>query len=174
MISELSAKYWVQCLTSQAMPDDPTRAALRTILRWRWRAYLGHFVATAMWHLKSRAHLNGESAKVVESLRRDGVAVTTVDALGLDRDLTQGWKSEWNGLADLPAALERGRDRHDDVSGVRKDYFYRLLGHEILQVDYPDTFSRVALDPTILEIANAYLRTYARLTRYNVWLNLPS
>jgi hypothetical protein len=118
--------------------------------------------------------LEDECTRILRGLRHDGIAITTVEKLGLPKELIQTLNEQCLGLADSPAALARGVDRHDNVSGAKKDFFYRLLGHETLRVDSPDVFSRIALDPTILSIANAYLRTYSRLTRYNVWLNLPS
>lgn len=164
-----------QNLTSQVMPEDPTKASLRTIVRWRWRRYYNHYLATAAWHLRARTNASeGECARIVNELRENGIAVTDVKRLGLNADLIGQLQEECLALADSPDALAHGEDRHDNVSGVKKAFFYRLLGHETLRVDRPDIFSRIALDPTILSIANAYLRTYSRLTRYNVWLNLPS
>lgn len=164
-----------QSLSSQVRAEDPTKASLKTIVRWRWRRYYNHYLATLAWYLRSRATPSGvEANRLVSELRENGIAATTVEKLGLNADLIGQLLKECQLLADSPRALEIGEDPRDNVSSVKKDFFFRLLGHDTIQVDRPDIFSRVALDPTVLSIANEYLRCYSRLTRYNVWLNLPS
>lgn len=163
-----------QSLTSQVRPEDPTRASLSTKIRWRWKRYYNHYLATVAWLLKARALENRESLRIVTELRENGIAISNVRSLGLNTALIEDLQQKCLELAESPEALQIGEDRHDNAVGVRKTFFFRLLGHDVLKVEKPDVFSRIALDPTILAIANAYLRCFSRLTRYNVWLNLPS
>jgi hypothetical protein len=163
-----------QSLTSRVRAEDPTKASFKTIVRWRWKRYFNHYLATVGWHLGSRVVANAESARVVDALRENGIAITDVRRLGLSGDLVDELMQQCSALADSPDARRIGEDRHDNISGVKKSFFFRLLGHDTLKVEKPDVFSRIALDPTIMGIANSYLRCYSRLTRYNVWLNLPS
>jgi hypothetical protein len=163
-----------QTLTSRVRPEDPTKASFAATIRWRWRRYYNHYLAAACWHLGAKQHVSEEAARVVGELRENGIAITTIEKLGLSSDLISELQQSCEALSESPHALEIGEDRHDNVTGVKKTFFYRLLGHDKLTVAEPDVFSRVALDPTILSIANNYLRCYSRLTRYNVWLNLPT
>jgi len=127
------------------------------------------------WHLRAETNARKqESNRVVNELRENGIAVTDVEKLGLNGDLIRNLMKECQSLAESPHALAIGEDRHDNISGVKKSFFFRLLGHDTICVDRADIFSRMALDPILLSIANEYLRCYSRLTRYNVWLNLPS
>jgi len=164
-----------QNVTSQALPEDPTNVSLRSIVRWRWRRYYRHYLSALAWHLRAETNaMKPEADRIVNELRENGIAVTDVEKLGLNADLIRKLMKECQSLAESPRALSIGEDRHDNTSGVKKSFFFRLLGHDTIYVDRADTFSRMALDPTLLSIANEYLRCYSRLTRYNVWLNLPS
>lgn len=164
-----------ESLTSQVRPEDPTKASLKTIVRWRWQRYYNHYLSTLAWCFGRRASAcSGEADRLVSELRQNGIAVTNIERLGLNADLTSQLMKACQSLAESPDALSIGEDRHDNISGVKKSFFFRLLGHDTIHVNQPDIFSRMALDPNLLSIANEYLRCYSRLTRYNVWLNLPS
>ena len=164
-----------QNLTSQVRPEDPTYASLSTKVRWRWRRYYRHYLSTLAWHLRAETNAREQECdRLVSELRENGIAVTDVEKLGLNAELIGQLLKECQSLAESPHALAKGEDRHDNISGVKKGFFFRLLGHDTIRVDQPDIFSRIALDPTVLSVANEYLRCYSRLTRYNVWLNLPS
>lgn len=175
MYTQRSSWHLKARLTSQVRPEDPTKAPLKTIARWRWKRYCNHYRATLGWYLAGRRSASEtEAVRLVKELRENGIAVTNAERLGLNADLIGQLMKECQTLAESPHALAIGEDRHDDVSAAKKSFFFRLLGHDTIQVDRPDVFSRMALDPTVLSIANDYLRCYSRLTRYNVWLNLPS
>ena len=157
------------------MPEDPTSASVSTKVRWRWRRYYKHYLSTLAFHLRAETNAKPqECARVVNELRENGIAVTDVEKLGLNDELIKQLMNECSLLAESPHARAIGEDRHDNISGVKKSFFFRLLGHDTIHVNQPDIFSRMALDPNLLSIANEYLRCYSRLTRYNVWLNLPS
>jgi hypothetical protein len=114
---------------------------------------------------------SGEAARVLATLNRDGVAVTTVTRLlGEDscfNELSAAVDTlEHNEFANEIAAKQAGVN---DVSiPGKKSFILPLLG-EYPELDPETIYARFALQRPILQIANAYLGMYTRLRYYNVW-----
>ena len=126
---------------------------------------MSHARSVASWRI-ARTSPGGEVARVLEELRRHGVAKSSVQALGMG--------SCWEPLD------SRGRGLADDASrssgsgfGHGKDFVFPLLGDKVT-VDSADAFTQAALHPNVLQLANEYLGCFARLNYFNVWLNLPT
>jgi hypothetical protein len=104
----------------------------------------------------------------VAELWTNGIAATSDEKSGLETSLIH----ELNETALL---LAEGKQRaRNENNPLQRDFVLMLLGEDIIQVEKSDVFSIVALHPTLLAIADAYLGCYARLTHYDLWLNLPS
>lgn len=136
-------------------------------LTWR---YLFNFAPTISYKF-NRHTLSGEAARVLNDLNRDGVAVTSAQAL-------LGPDSCFNELSEAVDVLERklanqltvarAAVSEDVPAGMEKKYIFPLLGDRPV-LDASDVHVRFALQKPILQIANAYYGMYTRLGYYNVW-----
>jgi hypothetical protein len=138
-------------------------AARKHPVTWR---YLFNFAPAVSYR---SAALEGEAARVLHDLNRDGIAITTADALfGADR-----------AYADLAAEVERlEREQAPQLEAIRnangsgraveKSFLHELLGPRP-ELDPTTPCARFALNQRILRIANAYFGMYTRLRTYNVW-----
>jgi hypothetical protein len=135
-------------------------------LTWRW---LHNLAPTVAWRL-SRRPMVGEGARVLEALRRDGVAVTSVGRLLGSSDLLDELRERVLALeGERSAEIEAARAEAADESAIgRKTFLHKLLG-EKPDFDPQDVFSRFALQLTLLDVANAYFGMFTQLRYYNVW-----
>ena len=138
------------------------------ISHWKWR-YLDN-LGPSLAYWRGREALGGEAARVLSELNRNGVAVTSVQAL-------LGADSCYSELEAAVARLER--DLSEQIAATReaanradgwKTYLLELLGRHPL-LDPGSIYARFALQPDILRIANAYFGMHTRLRLYNVWRN---
>jgi hypothetical protein len=122
-----------------------------------------------------RRQLAGEAAHVLEGLNRDGVAVTTVDALAGCRPRFDELQAAVDALeavqADRVVAARARCDRADAIG--QKTFIIQLLG-ETPAFDADSAFARFALDTCVAPIANAYFGMLTRLRYYNVWHTLAT
>jgi hypothetical protein len=155
---------------------DILRTAVRSGRRWSkqydltWR-YVLNFGPTMAYALE-RSRLSGEPARVLADLNRDGIAVTSADAL-------LGGDSCYGELCD--AAARRQNEIAEDLAAARaacelpdaagqKPFLYFFLGPNP-PVDTSSIWGRFALQAPITAIANAYFGLYCSLCAYNVWYN---
>ena len=155
------------------------KAALKTMLSsvkksdlyWRYGSNLSN---TIEYRRKSK-DLSEVENKIVSSLMRDGIAITSaVDLLGSSTEID-----------DLERETRKQLDeRSDEISELRskavcdtevgsKTFNLELLG-SVLTFDPASIFARFALNHSMINIANAYFRMRARLRYYNVWLTFAS
>jgi hypothetical protein len=142
------------------------RSARGFSLTWR---YLFNLAPTLSYWL-DRPALSGEAARVVADLNRDGVAITSAQAL-------LGPVSCYGELCatverlklSLSEQLAGARAHADNLDAVgEKTFMVEYLGkYPVLDPD--EIYTRFALQKNILQIANAYLGMYTRLRYYNVW-----
>jgi hypothetical protein len=134
-----------------------------------WR-YLFNFTPTVKYKIGGE-RLAGEAARVLRTLNRDGVAVTSAskllgdtglfDALCADVDARE--RKQAAAIAEARAAIER------PVPGQpQKEFIFPLLGPRPM-LNLQDVHVRFALETPLLQIANAYFEMYTRLRFYNVW-----
>jgi hypothetical protein len=117
---------------------------------------------------------------VLDTLRRDGIAVTTVDRLCGDAALAPG-----GAFAALAAAAEdTARERADEITAARaraaddatigaKTFMLEYLGRNPV-LDPASAYARFALQRPVLDVANGYLGMLSRLRYYNVWHTFAS
>jgi Phytanoyl-CoA dioxygenase (PhyH) len=115
----------------------------------------------------------GEAARVLADLERDGVAVSSVQALlGSDDLLVEMQRAaaqlEVDKADELAATRERAADR-GDVG--KKTYLVELLG-SIPTADPCSPWARIALAPQVRSVANGYFGMVTQVRDYNVWRNV--
>lgn len=98
---------------------------------------------------------------LLETIRRDGIAITHVDDLG--------WQPTFEKLQDAVSAVLAGPRQMSQ----QKPYLYSLLEPNGPQRDPDDVFLQFALQQLPLQLASNYLRCFARLYGNELWLNIP-
>lgn len=148
------------------------RAAKKSELTWRYGLNL---VPTLRFKLRQPA-LVAESARVVASLNRDGVALTSVPALlgptscfdELSAEIERLQKS----LQDRIAAARPLADTNEIEIGKKTFLLQYLDSNPAL--DPQSIYARFALQPNIFQIANAYVGMLTRMRYCNVWHTFAS
>lgn len=151
------------------------KAWLRSIVRslrsneliWRY----GFNLTPSMKYSFGRdSGLTLKEKSVLDTLNRDGIALASIEDLMADHtdfdELGTAVERIIDSRKEEIAALEAVAD--DTCAIGSKTFNLELLGSE-LTFDPSAVFSRFALSPVLLNIANAYLGMYARLRYYNVW-----
>lgn len=137
-------------------------------LTWRYVLNLGPTAAYAM----SGVAATGEAARVVHDLNRDGVAITSAEALlGKDScyaDLARETEAGFEKCAEAMAEARADADRNS--GGKQKPFMYFLLGQEP-KIDPRSVYARFALQAPITAVVNQYMGMYCSLCTYNVWYN---
>jgi hypothetical protein len=142
------------------------RAGRNSELIWRC---LFNFAPTMAYRL-NRNKLVEEERRVLESLNRDGVAITSASALfGSNSSYEELTTSVVKTQHELAAKIEAARlESHSNGALGTKSFIHPLLG-ERPTLDPQSVYARFALQNSVLKIANAYLGMCARLRYYNVW-----
>jgi len=138
---------------------------------WRWVLNL----RPAVSQMLGRAALSSEARRLLKDLNRDGIAVTTSEAL---LDGGPAYHELSDGVEKLEAEsaekIESARARAGEASAIgEKTFLYFLLG-EKPTVDSESVFCRFAVQEQILGIANAYMGMQSQLRYYNVWHTLAN
>lgn len=150
------------------LTDRAWRLINRNAFTWRW---LSNFGPTLAWR-RSRPDLPPEGARVLADLRRDGLARTSVDALGFRAGIWEELQSAIAAEESRQAAqIEEARQAPEREG--HKSYLIELLGRSPV-LDPESVFVRIALDPAVLDIATSYFGMYVRLWQFNVWHNVPT
>jgi Phytanoyl-CoA dioxygenase (PhyH) len=142
------------------------RAGRNSELIWRCLFNL----APTLAYTFNRSRLDGEARRVLESLNRDGVAMTTASSLfGSNSSFDELSTSVAHAQQELAAEIEDARlESANTGSAGTKSFIHALLG-EYPRLDPGSIYARFALQSSILKIANAYLGMCTRLRYYNVW-----
>jgi hypothetical protein len=148
------------------------KAAKKSELTWRYGLNL---VPTLRFRLRQPA-LAPESARVVDALNRDGVAMTSVPALlgptSCFDELSAEVERLQKSLQDRIAAARSLADTSEIEVG-KKTFLLEYLDHNAA-LDPQSIYARFALQPNILRIANAYVGMLTRMRYCNVWHNFAS
>jgi len=140
-------------------------------LTWRYLFNLGPTIA---YKLRSDA-IEAEAARILDALNRDGVAMTSAEAL-------LGATSSYSELCEeveclqtsLAAEIARAQEGSDDPDAIgQKKFILEYLGRNP-QFDPGSVYARFSLEKNILSVANAYLGMSSRLRYYNVWHTFPT
>lgn len=118
---------------------------------------------------KDRNDLPVEGERIVESLNRDGIAISSVERLTGLENIFLELRQSVDGLEAAHAAqLAEARSQADSDEIGRKTFLLQLLG-EHPALDPESVFARLALHPQILRIANEYFGMYTQIRYYNIW-----
>ncbi|MBI2374202.1 MAG: CDP-glycerol glycerophosphotransferase family protein [Deltaproteobacteria bacterium] len=146
------------------------RKSRRYPLTWR---FAHNLVDTLRFTARTDAP-RGEAARVVADLRRDGVALSTLDELlgpgSFDALAARVSRTEESRAPMIAAARDRAGELGSDDE---KTYALELLGRHP-EFDPSSEFGRIATHPTIQQIADHYFGLPARLRYLNVWHTLAS
>ncbi len=119
----------------------------------------------------NRHSLSREAARVVEDLNRNGVAITSAQALlgpnPCYDELAADVRRLEHDLADQIATARAAAEDAPDPTEEQKTFLVPLLGDRPA-LDAKDIYTRFASQDPILQIANAYIGMIARLRYYNV------
>jgi hypothetical protein len=148
------------------------RSIKKTDLVWRYGSNFGPTVAHTTRRDRQLSDLQRE---IVKGLNKDGIFVTTLDALfqegtivgELEKAVTTLIESKEADIADL----KQHADDSDTIGS--KSFNLECLGSSV-EVDPLSAFARFALDDNLLKVANEYLGMEAKLRYYNVWFTAAS
>ncbi len=140
-------------------------------LTWR---YLFNLQPTLSYKFSDRS-VEGEAARVLKALNREGVAMTSAEALLGPGSCYHELCSTVEDLqATLAAEIIKAQTSADEAGAVgEKKFILEYLGRNP-RFDSGSVYARFALQRNILGIANAYLGMRSRLRYYNVWHTLPT
>jgi hypothetical protein len=146
------------------------RAGRKSPLAWRYLFNLGPTVA----YRSGRRALTGEAGRVLADLNRDGVAITSAEALFEGDSPYAELAAAVEALERrLSGEIERARAEANDPAIGRKTFIHHLLG-EKPALDPQHICTRFALHNPVLQIANGYFGMYTQLRYYNVWHTLAT
>jgi hypothetical protein len=112
--------------------------------------------------------LQGESARVLADLNRDGIAIAPVETLLGSAAPFQELKRRVEELETEQAEALTAARAEAATIGEKKTFIYNVLGDRPV-LDPTSIFVRFALQPQLLQIANAYFGLCTQLRFYNVW-----
>ncbi len=143
------------------------RALRNNELIWR---YGFNFSPTLKYSIGRQNGLSKTEKSILNQLNCDGIAIASVDSLHADGSEFYELSSTVQGMLESrkEEILALKSSATDSTKIGSKTFNLELLGSE-LTFDSSDIFSRFALSPALLNVANAYLRMYAQLRYYNVW-----
>jgi hypothetical protein len=112
---------------------------------------------------------------VFAALNRDGVAMTSADALfGAYSPYDELCNAVELSKSSQTAQIAKAREDADDASAVgKKTFMVEYLGR-YPTLDPLSVYARLALNKNVLGVANAYLGMHSRLRYYNIWHTLPT
>lgn len=138
-----------------------------------WR-YLFNFAPTVSYRMK-RPLIEGEQARVLGDLNRNGIAITSARALfGEDRcfdELCQSFDELRRSVKDKLARAQEKAASCEEIGA--KSFIFEYLGQNPV-LNPHEVYARFALHETILRTANAYLGMHTRLRYYNIWHTFAS
>jgi hypothetical protein len=132
-----------------------------------WR-YL-YNMAPSLAFRKGTGRLSGEQSDVLDTLNRNGIAITSVPRLLADESLFRELQDTVaTAERERAAEIEALRKKANDPEIGSKTFLVQFLGDRP-KLDVNSIYARFALQNSILDIANAYFGMYTRLRDYNVW-----
>jgi len=139
--------------------------------RLYWRC-VANFKPWIVYQFCGRKSLNDVQKRILRDLKRDGIAITTVDKLMRDTSLFKELQTAvWDLEKELSSRINESR-LQSKAPGF-KTYLVELLGKRP-PLDINAIFVRFPLQSVVLTLANSYFGMYTRLRHFNVWHNFHS
>lgn len=139
-----------------------------------WR-YGFNLLPTIRHRMGGAGRLAPVERSLVRKLDADGIAVTTVDELFGDSSQFQELDSE------VARILNSRKDQINELRAMANDetavgcktFNLEIFGNEVA-FDKDSVFARMALNESLLNIADSYFRMTTKLRYYNVWQTFAS
>jgi hypothetical protein len=131
---------------------------------------IGATIDRARWRLRNRRRAASPTtdpglARLVERLRTDGIAVTDAETVPGDEGLLEHAAMRAREL------YERPRESIVADAGSKETFKTKLAAGRF---DADDPFVQIALHPSVLAVANGYLRLQSTLRALELWLTEPT
>lgn len=134
----------------------------------------GFNLKSTMAYLLDHTEPTGEAARILSELNQNGIAISSVDKLLPNSSLFGELCEQVDQLEQsFSPKLEAARLAANHDTESLKTFIFKLLG-ETPVLDPESVYARFALQPEILQIANAYFGMLTQLRYYNVWHTLAS
>ncbi len=144
----------------------------KTDLAWR---YVLNLLPTIKYMISGNGRLDSIESEILRELDENGIVITTVSELFGDTSQFEELDSEVSRVLQLrKAEIEELRSvANDDTAIGSKTFILELLGGDVV-FDERSIFARIALNNSLLNIADSYLRMTSKLRYYNVWQTFAS
>lgn len=131
---------------------------------------IGATLDRAKWRLRNRdrsaaATSDPRLSPLVEGLRKNGIVVSDAQTVFGDAELYERAAARARELYDTP------RERGDAEAGSKESFKTKLAAGSF---DADDPFVQVALHPSVLAVANGYLKLRSTLRALELWLTEPT
>lgn len=137
----------------------------------KWRYYWNRDATLAQARFGRRPE--GEGARLLADLLRDGIGVSSVEALLGDASLLGELSSAVSQLEQEQQQEIAEARRSADLELEQKAFLYRPLGKQPV-FDPQSIYLRIALRPEIVRVVNAYFGLFAELRYFSIWHSLAS
>lgn len=113
--------------------------------------------------------------KIVGSLNKNGIAISTIDELLGENSLFQELNSATNNiLEERKEEISQLQSKANEEDTIGNKTFNMELLPSVSDFDENDIFAKFPLNNVFLNIANSYFQMYAKLRYYNVWKTFAS
>lgn len=130
-------------------------------IRSSWLVWFGILNRNArVRYQQSSLPLNAEGERIVAELRRDGVAITTLDKLVPDQNMLE-----------ILQAWEQSHKPREESGSKKK--FLREYWDLVPTLDFSNPFLRLSLSTSTLAIVSGYMEMFTHLTYYNLGETIP-
>ncbi|MGB7201860.1 MAG: phytanoyl-CoA dioxygenase family protein [Pyrinomonadaceae bacterium] len=139
-----------------------------------WRFY-SNFSPTLRYMISGNGRLDSTQSEILRELDENGIVITTVSELFGDTSQFEELDSEVSRVLQLRKdEIEELRSMaNDDTAIGSKTFILEVLGSDVV-FDERSIFARIALNNSLLNIADSYLRMTSKLRYYNVWQTFAS
>jgi hypothetical protein len=142
-----------------------SEAVRKSEIKWR---YFDNLKPVVFYQLSRKPPLCDEAKRVLQNLNRDGIAITSANALlGPDSCFGALAKTVAQYQHELAHELEAARANSSDPDREKTFVFSYVVGRRQLRTD--DVLVRFAVQQPILDLVNAYFGMLTHLRFINVW-----
>jgi phytanoyl-CoA dioxygenase PhyH len=130
---------------------------------------LDRLAVRTRWRANNRARgfrpgrLDGAAGSLLDGLKRDGIALGRFEDVFGSEELYEA------AAADAHRRAEGARAEH--ARGTERKPYLVKLHQDPFDVD--DPYARIALDPSVLAVANGYMRMRSYILALDLWLTIP-
>jgi hypothetical protein len=109
---------------------------------------------------KSNPALSQEQTRLIEELKKNGIAVTTLDTLFPGKNMLQ-------------TLVSYSKTLNSDEAEQGKKKFLRKYWDRYPLFDLKNPFVKMTLDTTVVDVINGYMNMYTKLKYYDLALTIP-